>query len=325
MATRDPRDEPTNESQRELSSESRRTLASESRYERVHGLRYHVRCWGPPEAPPVLLLHGWMDASASFQFLVDALATALPGDRRFLAPDWRGFGLSEWAPDGIYTYDDYLADLAALIEALGLKEPVPLIGHSLGGNIACLYAAARPERVRCIVNLEGFGLRARTAIELPEHLRHWLDELERPAPPRAYPGLDALAARVHELSERITPERARFVALHWSRRDEGGEHQLLADPRHRRMNPAFFRLDEARACWSAITAPVLWVEGEESQNGARHHITAAGLARRRASFRQLTLCRLPDCGHMMHWERPQQLARVIEPFLRMHLQDSSDF
>src|SRR6218665_333704 len=52
-------------------------------------LNYHVRHWGPEESalPPLVLLHGWMDVSASYQFTVDALQQ----ERRIIAPDWRGF------------------------------------------------------------------------------------------------------------------------------------------------------------------------------------------------------------------------------------------
>src|SRR5258708_13040675 len=63
---------------------------SHSSYLEIRGLRYHVRSWGPPEVPPVIFLHGWMDASASFQFVADALKA----ERRILAPDWRGGGPS---------------------------------------------------------------------------------------------------------------------------------------------------------------------------------------------------------------------------------------
>ena len=63
---------------------------SQSHILQVRGLRYHVRTWGDERSPRLVLLHGWMDVSASFQFLVDALQ----GEWYVVAPDWRGFGLS---------------------------------------------------------------------------------------------------------------------------------------------------------------------------------------------------------------------------------------
>ena len=126
---------------------------SQSHILNVRGLRYHVRTWGDTADPKLVLLHGWMDVSASFQFLVDALRR----DWYVIAPDWRGFGLSEWAPDG-YWFPDYVADLDVLLRQLSPKAPVNLVGHSLGGNVAALYAGIRPARVARLVNLEGFGL-----------------------------------------------------------------------------------------------------------------------------------------------------------------------
>jgi pimeloyl-ACP methyl ester carboxylesterase len=102
----------------------------------INGLHYHTWQWGPTSGPAALLLHGWMDAGASFQLLADAL----PGHWRLIAPDWRGFGRTAWAPGG-YWFADYLADLDGLLQHLAPDAPVLLIGHSMGGNIAGLYAA----------------------------------------------------------------------------------------------------------------------------------------------------------------------------------------
>lgn len=70
--------------------------SSRSQFHDIRGLRYHVRTWGEPHWPRLFLLHGWMDVSASFQFLVDSLKH----DWYVIAPDWRGFGLTEWACGG---------------------------------------------------------------------------------------------------------------------------------------------------------------------------------------------------------------------------------
>src|SRR5262245_49556059 len=98
---------------------------SESLFLDIRGLRYHCRCWGDPTAPKLVLLHGWMDVSASFQFLVDALR----GEWRAIAPDWRGYGLSDWSGADSYWFPDYLADLDVLLRELAPSEPVVLIGH----------------------------------------------------------------------------------------------------------------------------------------------------------------------------------------------------
>src|SRR3970040_17865 len=95
---------------------------SESVFVPVRGLRYHCRCWGDKRAPKLFLLHGWMDVSASVQFLADSLR----GDWRGIAADWRGFGLSEWTKEDSYWFRDYLGDLDRLLDHFQAKAPVTL-------------------------------------------------------------------------------------------------------------------------------------------------------------------------------------------------------
>jgi pimeloyl-ACP methyl ester carboxylesterase len=142
-----------------------------SEFVTTRGTRLHVRRWGSPDAPILFMLHGWMDISASFQFVVDALVV----DWQVIAPDARGFGLSDWPVErglsGHYWFQDYLADLDALLDHYAPAslhgEPVNLVGHSMGANVVCLYAGVRPERVRRVVDLEGFGMPAAKADRSP--------------------------------------------------------------------------------------------------------------------------------------------------------------
>jgi pimeloyl-ACP methyl ester carboxylesterase len=287
-------------------------IASTSSFLTLRGLNLHVRQWGHPDGRPLLLLHGWMDNSASFQFLADELGSGW----RLIAPDWRGFGLSEWSQAGVYAYTDYLADLDALVEKLALPATFSVLGHSLGGFIACMYAAARPERVEKLINVEGMGLRAREGAEAPVHLMQWLDALKRSRMPRTYPSFEELASRIVRNNPWLSEERADFVARHWATETIPGMVTLLADPGHDNPLPDLFRLDEARAIWGAIRCPVLWVEAEDSRNTERHHITPEGLVERRGSIRDVKLARIARAGHMAHMEQPAALARLAEDFLR---------
>ena len=144
----------------------------------LRGLRHHVLRWGEPVAgrPPLVMVHGWMDVGASFQFVVDAL----PGEREVIALDWRGFGLSETTGADSYWFPDYLGDLDALLDTVSPGAPVDLLGHSMGGNVAMSYAGIRPQRVRRLVNLEGFGMPDVAPAAAPERLAKWLDELKDP-------------------------------------------------------------------------------------------------------------------------------------------------
>jgi len=277
----------------------------------VRGLRYHVRRWGSPNAPRIVMLHGWMDVSASFQFLVGALQR----DWCVLAPDWRGFGETQWSGAPSYWFPDYLADLDRLLAILHADGPVDLLGHSMGGNVACLYAGIRPHRVRRLINLEGLGVTMRPPEEAVTRYARWLDELATPSEFNNYPSFEALAQRLMQRNPRLMPERADFLARHWGRISETGEVVLRGDPAHKLVNPIPYRLPEAMACWRKVTADVLWIEGGASGAAARLHLSEADIAERRACFAALRCEVVPDAGHMLHHEQPEALARLIEGFL----------
>ncbi|MEY5003729.1 MAG: hypothetical protein RL678_1538, partial [Pseudomonadota bacterium] len=196
------------------------TYSSTSRSEflTLRGLRMHIRHWGADAAPKLFLLHGWMDVSASFQFMVDALAS----DWHVIALDWRGFGLSERVATDCYWFPDYLADLDAMLDVLAPEQAVTLVGHSMGGNIATLYAGVRPQRVSRLVNLEGFGLANTVPAQAPNRYAQWLDELREPPSMRSYPSREAVAERLRKNNPRLTPERAIFLSDHWAVPDAHG-------------------------------------------------------------------------------------------------------
>ena len=149
--------------------------AARSEFVPIRNLNYHVLTWGQPGPGkiPMVMVHGWMDVAASYQFMVDAFAH----DHYVIAPDWRGYGLTtvagsalhagqvpasadpqSWQGTDSYWFADYLGDLDALIDHYSPDAPVHLVGHSMGGNVAMLYAGCRPQRIRRLVNLEGFGM-----------------------------------------------------------------------------------------------------------------------------------------------------------------------
>ncbi|TDN69587.1 alpha/beta hydrolase [Paraburkholderia sp. BL10I2N1] len=289
---------------------------SQSDFVSVRGVRLHVRRWGNPDAPTLFMLHGWMDVAASFQFVVDALS----GDWQVIAPDVRGFGLSDWPVaqqgGGHYVFHDYLSDLDALLDHYAPSGEVNLVGHSMGANVVGLYAGVRPERVRRVVDLEGFGLAPSRAEQSPRRLRSWLDEMKNPPTLKHYASLDEVAARLIRNNERLAPSRARFLAQHWSKRDDDGRFVLLADPAHKMRGPMLYRLDEVMAVWRKVTAKVLHVEAAASPTLAQ----IAGdipLGEFKARFQAFSDWReeiVDDAGHMVHHDQPAQVAALIEAF-----------
>ena len=282
---------------------------SQSEFVQIRGLRYHCRCWGEVRAPKLFILHGWMDVSASFQFLVDALR----GEWDIYAPDWRGYGLTDWGKSDCYWFPDYIADLDFLLDEIG--APVHLVGHSLGGNVACMYAGVRPGHVAKLVNLEGFGMAATRPEDAPKRYARWLEELRGRPGLRPYASFGELAKRLRDNNPRLTAERAEFLARHWGRETEQGTVVLRGAPAHKIVNPVLYRYEEARACWRQVSAPVLWVDGAESSTHKRIGLDAAQQAERRAQFQNLRHVVLPEAGHMLHHDQPEALAKLLQEFL----------
>lgn len=279
---------------------------------RLRGLDHHLTRWGRGPGPPLVLLHGWLDTSDTFQFVVDAFAH----DQPIVAPDWRGFGRSAWQ-QGPYWFPDYLADLDALLEEVSPGVPATLVGHSMGGNIACLYAGIRPERVARIVNLEGFGLSRTRPEQAPERYKRWLDELRAPPAFSTYETLEQFVAVLRRKNARLTPERAEFIARSWSQRLPDGGYTVSADPAHKLVNPVLYHREEAEAVWRLAVAPTLLVLG--GQSAFRAHLGADGSDDYfRSIFSNLSIATLPDSGHMMHHEEPEAVAALIESFLSGH-------
>ncbi len=296
----------------------------------IRGLNYHVQQWGDaslvtPERPPLVMVHGWMDVGASFQFAVDALAAHEGFDRWVIAPDWRGFGLSDPSGADSYWFPDYVGDLDALLDAFVPQGPLDLVGHSMGGNVVMAYAGVRPQRIRRLVNLEGFGLPASQPRQAPKRLLQWLDELKVPQALRSYDSLAGVAERLQKNNPLLPADKAAWLAPHWARQRNGagedaearGQWHILGDPVHKRANPVLYRAEEHIAMWQQITAPVLWVEGDRTDMakwwGDRY--PRAEFEARLAVVPQLQRALLSPCGHMLHHDQPEALAGHLARFL----------
>jgi pimeloyl-ACP methyl ester carboxylesterase len=278
----------------------------------LRGLPHRVARWGPPTANPIVLLHGFLDCCETFQFLVDEF----PANWSFVALDWRGFGDSG-RNNGPYWFPDYLADLDALIAALAAQRPLRLVGHSMGGNVAALYAGVRPASVAAVVSLEGFGLPVTQASQAPARFAQWLDQLRQPLAQSRYDSFAQFAAALRKRNRRLSPERAAFIASAWCRARPDGGVELRGDPWHRLTNPYLYRRDESEACWSAYPGPVQMVLAEQS-DFLRKLGDAGEIEAFLRVFRQPQVSTIHGVGHMMHHEDPAQVAAVIRPFLEQH-------
>lgn len=280
---------------------------------------YRLRRWpsqakAAPDAPPLLLAHGWMDVGASFQRFVDMLGAT----REVIALDWRGFGGSRAAQlSDSYWFYDYYADLDAIIDHISPNAPIDLLGHSMGGNIAMIYAGTCPERIRRLVNVEGFGLARTLPSEAPARLARWLSELKTPVSIRTFASLQDVASHLMKSSTHLDERYALWLASEWAERQADGRWHVLADAAHKRVNPILYRCDEILAAWENIEARVLWVEGDKADqnllSGERY--SREELEARLGGIKSLERLRINDCGHMIHLDKPDVLAQAVESFL----------
>jgi pimeloyl-ACP methyl ester carboxylesterase len=281
--------------------------------------RYHVRVWGEPQrgVPPLFMVHGWMDVSASFQFMVDAMAT----DRHIIAPDWRGYGLTSGPQVDNYWFPDYLADLDALIDHYSPDSPVDLLGHSMGGHVVMMYAGVRPQRIRKLINMEGFGMPAAKPEDSPKRYARWMDELQAHAKGemrmKGYDDLQGVARRLMKTNPRLSPDKAEWLAGNWSAQGEDGKWRILGDPAHKIINAQLFRVKEVLATYRLITAPLLNVEAEtnEMDNWYQSRYTQAEYHERLKAVPNCRTLTVPDAAHMMHHDQPAFLAREVLSFL----------
>ena len=280
----------------------------QSRRHSIRGVDYAVHEWGDPSKPLLIHLHGFADTGSTFQFVVDQLAD----DWHIVAPDWRGFGRTKLRASS-YWFPDYLADLAELVEVYSPQQPVRLVGHSMGANIASLYAGILPERVAAVVNIEGFGLPDSDPAEAPARYRNWIEAGRLPQKFRRYASFDELAERIRRRSPNMSMAAAQFVAREWAERREDDSVILRADPAHRLPNAVLYRRAEAAACWRRIDATVLLVTGSDSQFGERFG-DAGDLP-----IPHTRSVEIAGAGHMIHFEQPQALATEIRKFFTTDL------
>ena len=329
--------------------------SARSEFVPIRGLSYHVRIWdsrdtrataasaGPPQArpaplggsvlhevksvgAPLFLLHGWMDVAASYQFMVDALPDAFAAGRSIIAPDWRGFGQTRSSPAGeladSYWFADYLADLDFLLDHYAPGQAVDLVGHSMGGNVAMLYAGVRPARIRKLVNLEGFGMPASQPSQAPGRFAQWMDELKSlqrgELDLKSYNDVGGVARRLMRTNPRLSPDKADWLARHWARPDADGKWRILGEPAHKVSSAQLYRLDEVLEIYRHISAPTLAVEASSDSIATwwKGSYTLAEYHERLTHIPQAQVAVIQDAGHMLHHDQPEQLAQLIADFLR---------
>jgi pimeloyl-ACP methyl ester carboxylesterase len=261
---------------------------------------------GTPGGPPLLALHGWLDNAASFvplqPFLAgfDLVALDLPGHG----------GSAHRLPGYDYVFVDWIHDVLDGLDALGWARP-HLLGHSMGGAIASLVAAAAPERVSRLALIEALGPIAGIAGEAGPRLRQAVQArraLDPGKAPRVIASIDdALASRL--AVSRMQHAAARLI-VERNLRPVAGGYAWRSDPRL--TLPTHVRTDEAfiRSWIGQIEAPTLVLAADP----APPYFTPAAREARVAELRD-GRCVVLAGGHHLHMEQPAEVAGAIGDFL----------
>jgi pimeloyl-ACP methyl ester carboxylesterase len=272
-----------------------RYLAAPGDIVRVGPWRLHVRDSGPPDAPAVLMLHGFGGSLHSWE----PWAQALSAHHRVIRFDLPGHGLSEPDPAGDYTDARSIQLTLALMDQLGVAR-ASLVGHSIGGRMAWTFAATHPQRTDKLVLVapDGFaspGFEYGKATEVPAVLglmRHVLPKAVlrmNLAPAYADPAFltDALTTRYHDLMLAPGGRDAMFKRL---------QQTVLTDP---------------RPLLATIAAPTLLVWGE-----ADAMIPVAHAQDYLGAVQGSRLVSLPGVGHLPQEEAAAASIKAVSDFLR---------
>jgi pimeloyl-ACP methyl ester carboxylesterase len=276
----------------------------------ANALDHSVLEW-PPQGTgkgSVLLLHGYMDAAATWRRVAESLASE---GLRVFALDQRGFGEGARVREGgYYHFPDYVFDVADVAEALSPNEPLAVVGHSMGGTVASLYTGTFPSRVLKLAVLEGVGPPDNSPDVAPDRMRAWIDQtrLERSRPSRSMTADEALG-RLAIAHPNVEPELLREPLEHLVRHAGEGRVTWKYDALHRTRSPMPFFAKVFEAFARRVTCPVLFV------SGGPHGYHPPDEEDRLASFVQLVRAEIADAGHMMHWTRPNELSAVLSRFL----------
>ena len=279
----------------------------------VLGLPVHYLEWGTPIGEPLVLVHGFLDQARSWEPLVGFLQQKMDPRLWIVAPDCRGHGASGWVgAGGYYHFPDYVLDLDCVVRALGVSR-FKLVGHSMGGTIAFLYAGTFPQRVTRLVLIEGLGPVGMNFSDAPTRMEEWISEVHERGRNhfREYSSIEAGARQLKKTNARLNDDLALELAREGMKQNSRGKWIWKFDPLHRTTAPQPFYSFQAIEFLRRIDCPVLIVEGKESHQTQRPDKEA-----RLDALRPKLRIDVEHAGHMVHQDNPKGLATLLADFLR---------
>lgn len=267
----------------------------------INGLALQVTEWGSAAAWPIVALHGIRGYGETFR----GIAQALQPEFKTIALDQRGRGASAWDTHRNYHTNAYVADLEAVVDKLGLAK-FDLLGHSMGGINAIVYAARHPDRVRRLV-IEDAGPGAFESSPGASRIR---EELR--TTPDSFPNWTAALNFMRALRPTVT-EEAREQRLRNMLKPEGSGYTWRYDHAGitaTRLNPDPETVVDLRQPVGAIQCPTLVLRGERSD-----YLQPEMVAAMIDSNPLISTMAIADAGHYIHDDQPEQVHNALRAFL----------
>ena len=263
----------------------------------VNGLNFHYLKWGDAARPTVLMLHGALQQAHSWDFV----SLALSDDYHILALDQRGHGDSDWAPEGDYSIEAYQGDIDGFVEATGLDSFV-LIGHSMGGRNAYIWASRHPKALKGLVIVDTGPKIQRRGQERIRRFRELPDELD---------SFEEFAQRVQEYTGRSREQT--LGALKYSiRQRSDGKWTWKYDKLMRvsgRGDPAWTS-EQLWECVGRIDCPTLVVRGSRSDLFLEETMN-----RMQQAIPDCVTVTIPRAGHLVQGDNPADFVVAVRDLL----------
>jgi pimeloyl-ACP methyl ester carboxylesterase len=272
------------------------------------GLRLAAEAAGDPAAQPVLLLHGGGQTRHAWAGTVQRLGAA---GYYAIAYDARGHGDSQWAPDGNYSADALVADLAVV--RAGLAAPPALVGASMGGLTAMVaLGESSSDFARALVLVD---IAARLEADGVERVLHFM---------RSHTGGFASLDEAVDAVAAYNPHRPRPRSTGGLRKNlrlrEDGRWYWHWDPRfldsatHSRAGEALVQQERRERAARRISAPTLLVRG-----GSSDVVSPEGARALQALIPHAELFDVQGAGHMVAGDRNDVFSQAVIDFLRRKL------
>lgn len=273
-------------------------------YIKLREMNFHYLSWGDESKPLMIMLHGFMDHSHTF----DLLSEKLMNDYYIVAWDARGFGKTDWIHrSGYYHFFDYLYDLESFIEYFK-RDKVILVGHSMGGIISTLYAGTFPEKVSHLISLEGWFIADSVFAEAPVRARRWVEEVKNIKNFKPMKSVEDASIRLRKTDHLMSIDISLHLAYEATKLENEG-YYWRHDPLHRTRTPQQTYLKQIEAFWEKINCPVLLLKGEKTT------FSLLEKDQLEKSFKNMSYFEIENAGHNLHLHQPTQTADLILDFL----------